>query len=274
MDHKHILAVMIEAAKKGGNQALAKQGFTPVVSDTGGGNLTTQQDYDSQASIIKILEEKLPGINILAEEKVAKKITGTDLIIDPIDGSVNFARGGSDWSSTIAYTENNKVVIGVIWQPRTRRLATGIRQTCLNLYEGEQAIDSKKPTSPFQLSSSVIQFPVSGGDFSDEVFDQVINPLAKSVRFTRNIFCNTGSILELMMGLTDAFIGCGAIWDFAAGIFFSEMAGGVATDYWGKPIDMTQIKPQRVILARSQEILDALLPFTSKWPTAQELRQK
>lgn len=166
------------------------------------------------------------------------------------------------------------MVIGVIWQPRTRTLATGIRHTLLNLYEGQQAIDIKKPTSPFNLSSSVIQFPVSGGDFSDEAFDQVITPLAKNVRFTRNTFCNTGSILELLMGLCDAFVGYGAIWDFAAGILFTEMAGGVATDYWGKPIDMTQIKPQRVILARSQEILDALLPFTSKWPVAQELRQK
>lgn len=267
------LDVLYEAVKRGGDQALANQRTARTVSDAGGGGLTTDQDQSAQDTIFGLLRLNFPDCKLIGEEGDAQQSAEDAFIVDPIDGTVNYARDGSDWCCTIAHKSGKDIDVGVIYQPRTALMAQGWRSRQLSLTRNNHLLDIPAPVPPFKLAQTVIQMPI-GGEFSDEVIQNVQVPLIKNTRFVRNVFSNTGAILELLQGICDAHIGYGSVWDFAAGKLLVELAGGVTGTVWGDPIDVNLIAPQRVVFARSQEIFDAIIPFTSRWPHEHDMRGK
>ena len=127
MDRQARLSLMVTAATLGGNQALAKRGRSPIVADTGGGGLTTAEDEAAQATVIRALRDGDPGTNIIAEEAPDKHMTSQAYVIDPIDGSVGYARDGREWCCTIAHKDGDDIDAGVIYQPRTSTFVTAAR---------------------------------------------------------------------------------------------------------------------------------------------------
>jgi len=259
-----MLESLINIAKKGGDEALSRQTTASVVTDEGGGGLTTDADHATQALVITELESQFPGIAILAEEKPEHSAAGECFIVDPIDATVNYNSDGSDWSCTIAHKTDDKIDAGVIYQPRRNILVSAKRgDGCF--FTGEDRLFQFGPNQSFVSEKSVIQMPV-GSEFTDEWYDNVFDPIRRNVRFVRNIFSNTGSILELLRGPCIATVLTGSLWDIAAGQVMVEEAGGVTGNVYGDPIDVNKIYPQMVIYARSQQIYDSLVPLTKNWP--------
>lgn len=82
------------------------------------GDLVTNFDLK-----IEKLKEKYPDFDIVSEENNSDKgITENCFVIDPIDGTVNFANNLPIWAIQVAMIKNNDVVAAVIYAPRLNEL--------------------------------------------------------------------------------------------------------------------------------------------------------
>ena len=83
-------------------------------------NLVTEADVAAEAAIIASLGEDAPGIDIMAEESAGdtiKKPKGRTWIIDPLDGTTNFAHKFPVYTVSIALEKKGNVIIGVVYDP-------------------------------------------------------------------------------------------------------------------------------------------------------------
>src|SRR5579871_651218 len=117
--------VAIQAALSAGT--LLRQGFYTkfeIGSKEGRLNLVTEYDRLSEKNIISCIMDHFPHHAILAEESgdIRKGKSPVTWIIDPLDGTVNFARNIPMFSVSIAAAVEKKIVSGVIYQPITQEL--------------------------------------------------------------------------------------------------------------------------------------------------------
>lgn len=120
---------LAEAAREAGEAILtivrrgfeieAKQDRSPV----------TEADRAAELVILAALARAAPGIPVIAEEEVAAgRIPAHDQIyflVDPLDGTKEFVRGGDDYTVNIGLIENGTPKLGVVFAPATRRLHGG-----------------------------------------------------------------------------------------------------------------------------------------------------
>ena len=106
---------------------ILKEGFGKPrqISYKGAINLVTEMDRRSEALIIDILSREFPDYGILAEESAEQKGSGTNRwIIDPLDGTTNYAHGYPFFCISLALEENGKIVWGVVYDPLRKELFT------------------------------------------------------------------------------------------------------------------------------------------------------
>ncbi len=93
-------------------------------------SVVTEADHAAEAIIVAGLRAALPGCTIVAEEEVASgKITAATLevwLVDPLDGTSEFTRGGDDFAVNIGLVRNGRPVLGVVGVPATGQIYGGI----------------------------------------------------------------------------------------------------------------------------------------------------
>src|SRR6478609_2281560 len=108
------------------NFALEKVGTDVGIRKKGDINLVTEADLASEALIIERIRSYYPKHSILAEESGEAVVTGGDSswkwIIDPLDGTTNYAHGYPCFCVTIALEHNGEIVIGVTFDPTRNEL--------------------------------------------------------------------------------------------------------------------------------------------------------
>ncbi len=130
MSHKDLLEACVVAAREAGAEILklvaagyeveTKSDFSPV----------TICDRAAEAIILRALGVAAPGVPIIAEEEVAEgRIPAhgdTHFLVDALDGTKEFVRGGDDYTVNIGLIERGVPVLGVVYQPATDRLWGGL----------------------------------------------------------------------------------------------------------------------------------------------------
>ncbi len=116
-----MLNFAIETAREAGQILLEKFGRKINVSKKGDINLVTEADLASEKLIIEKIKSYYPKHSILAEESGDAVILGGDnkwkWIIDPLDGTTNYAHGYPCFCVTIALEHDGEIVIGVTFDP-------------------------------------------------------------------------------------------------------------------------------------------------------------
>ena len=108
----------IEAARKSGLFIKNSVGKVHKISYKGRINIVTDVDRMSEAMIIKKIRSVFPGHSILSEEsRPQEKDSPYRWVIDPIDGTTNFAHGFPFFSVSIALEEAGDVILGVVYDP-------------------------------------------------------------------------------------------------------------------------------------------------------------
>jgi myo-inositol-1(or 4)-monophosphatase len=111
-------SLMIKAAKTAGKVILKNYKDIGKINFKGPRNLVTKADILSEKAIIKTIGKKFPEHNFLTEESGAVKNNSEyTWIIDPIDGTTNFASKIPEFAVSIALAKNNEVVMGVVYNP-------------------------------------------------------------------------------------------------------------------------------------------------------------
>ncbi len=198
-------------------------------------------DRESERIIRSILKE-CAACSFLGEEGGSEG-TGAERrwIVDPIDGTTNFARGIPEFSISIGLEKSGKLCAGVVVNP-----VTG---DCYYAETGRGAYrngDVLKVSSPDQYDRPVVIVESGYSSQSIERAGRQIGSLASFAGF-RNFGTTALELCYVAQGSADAFVVSeDEIWDYAAGIVIVEEAGGKVTDWTGAPL-----KPDNSFMAAS-----------------------
>ena len=130
MDEAALLDACVVAAREAGAEILKLVAAGDSVETKSDLSPVTICDRAAEAIILRALAVAAPGIPVIAEEEVAEgRIPAhgdTYFLVDPLDGTKEFVRGGDDYTVNIGLILNNKPHLGVVYQPATDRLWGGL----------------------------------------------------------------------------------------------------------------------------------------------------
>lgn len=129
LDYAGLLDQLADAAREAGEAILevVRRGFeVEAKHDT---SPVTEADRAAELIILAALARVAPGVPVIAEEEVAAgRIPAHDstfFLVDPLDGTKEFIRGGDDYTVNIGLIEGGEPCLGVVYAPATRRLHGG-----------------------------------------------------------------------------------------------------------------------------------------------------
>jgi 3'(2'), 5'-bisphosphate nucleotidase len=128
-DHARLLDNVAEAACEAGEAitSIVARGFE--VESKRDSSPVTEADRAAELIILAALARAAPGVPVIAEEEVAAgripEHDDTYFLVDPLDGTKEFVRGGTDYTVNIGLIERGIPTLGVVYAPATRRLHGG-----------------------------------------------------------------------------------------------------------------------------------------------------
>jgi 3'(2'), 5'-bisphosphate nucleotidase len=129
LDHGRLLEDIAEAAREAGEAILkiVRAGFE--VEHKSDSSPVTLADHAAELVILAALARAAPGVPVIAEEEVAAgRIPAhgdTYFLVDPLDGTKEFVRGGDDYTVNIGLIEGGAPVLGVVYSPARGTLHAG-----------------------------------------------------------------------------------------------------------------------------------------------------
>ena len=212
-------------------------------------DIVTEADYLSENIITTALQNEFPAHGIRSEEDVyVEGGSSYTWLIDPLDGTGNYANGNPNYSVSVALLENGEPVLGVVYGPETDELWTAIK--------GEQAMRNGQPvrvTDRDELAESML---MSGYD-PDGAF---LTHFYQDARGVRRLGSAALNLCYLASGSTDAVWEYDTYpWDVAAGIVIAEAAGARVTDTRGEPFELTGEGERSPMVATNGYIHDEII---------------
>jgi len=247
-------ATLIKAATEAGKLMKSRMntGFS-IENKEGIKNLVTEVDVACEKLIMDIIQTEFPDHFILSEETGEVK-TDSEFkwIIDPIDGTVNFAHGIPICCVSIGLEKNGKVLMGAVYNPFLDEFFFAEKGKGATLNGAPISVTQKNDV---YASCLVTGFPYSYLDSENgplEVFGRLIR---KGVP-VRRLGSAAIDLCWVAAGRFDGFYEHKLnAWDSAAGFLMVEEAGGKVTDFEGNPYSLYQ--PH--IVATNGKIHDPLL---------------
>ncbi len=212
----------------------------------------TAADRASEEAMRAILERRRPQDAILGEE--FGKTTGTSgltWILDPIDGTRGFLSGTPTWGVLVGLREAKGAVLGIIDQPYIgERFVGGLGVAEVSGPRGVTPL-AARPARPLSQAILFTTFPEVGTEEEGRAFHR----LAAHVRLTRyGTDCYAYALVAA--GQIDLVVEAGLhAYDVVAPIAVIEAAGGIVTDWEGRPA----LDGGRVVAAANPEIHRAAL---------------
>lgn len=230
---------MIAVAQAAGDLILSMQqaGLRNVRGKASAVDLVTEADVASEGLIRSALAEAYPEVGFWGEESNTPPQTSAFWVVDPIDGTTNFANGLPLFAVNIAYCQGDAPHAAVTLALPARRVyyATLGAGAYLRAPDGQErrlAVNQVVDLSGALLTTG---FPYSRAEHAD-------NNLTEHAYFTAHaqaVRCMGSAALDLAHVAAGYFAGYWEAWlkpwDAAAGALLVTEAGGKVTDYWGRP---------------------------------------
>ena len=223
-----------QCARAGGDLALANFRGTHAIGVKGHRNIVTETDVAAELRIIEILRGEYPDHKILSEETAADTDAshGWTWVIDPIDGTKNYAIGIPFWCTNVALCHDGEPVVALTYDAVHDEGFWSVAGQ--GAFCGEQRINASSKSSVYE---SVLGIDLGYDDAAG----------ARQLDLMRQIFPNTQGIrITGSAALGMAYAACGRLdlyahlnvspWDVAAGILLVREAGGAASDRAGGPM--------------------------------------
>ncbi len=227
------LEVLKELARAAGEILRAGYEGDHQVSYKGVIDLVTEVDHQSEAYLLGEIQGRFPGQRILAEESGAVGTGDEGLwLVDPLDGTVNYAHGVPFFSVSIAYARNGIMELGAVYDPLRDELFTAQRGQGAWLNERRLQVSS---ATELQRSLLVTGFPYDTWNSPRNNFEY----FARLGKLTQGVRRLGSAALDL------CYVGAGRLdgywelklspWDMAAGGLIAAQAGARVTDVDGGP---------------------------------------
>jgi myo-inositol-1(or 4)-monophosphatase len=196
-------------------------------------DLVTEADQMSEEFILTQINRRYPEHGILSEESAAKNEQALmRWIIDPLDGTTNYAHGFPFFCVSIALEQEGTVVLGAIYDPTRDDLFTARRAGGAYLNGKRLRVSSENDLSRSLLATG---FPYDIRISEDNNLDY-FNAMAVRVQAIRRAGAAALDLAYLAAGRFDGFWELKLKpWDTAAGCLLVTEAGGVVSDLKGGP---------------------------------------
>ena len=223
---------LIEATEAGAGELMRFFNGTFTISNKeGANNLVTEADHAADKAIQSVIKKAFPEHGIVSEE-TAEKITDSEFkwIVDPIDGTVNFANGIPICCVSIGLEQNGKMIMGAVYNPIFKEFYFAERGQGATLNDKKIFVSNK---AEVLRSCLVTGFPYTYLDQPNgplQVFERLIR---KGIP-VRRLGSAAIDLCWVAAGRFDGFYEHQLnAWDSAAGFIIVEEAGGKVTDLNG-----------------------------------------
>jgi myo-inositol-1(or 4)-monophosphatase len=264
MHHQPLLDSATDAAQIGGDILMRylREGVQIRDKSADGGktyDLVSDADIESEKAIATYLRDQYPGHELLGEEELVGDVDAEHLwIIDPLDGTNNFAHQIPHFAVSIAYYHRGKPIVGAILNPARSEMFTAVR--------GGGAHRNGQRVSVCD-SDSLARTLIGCGFYYDRGA-MMRSTLAAVEEFFGNEIHGIRRFGTAALDLCQ--VGCGHFggffeyqlspWDFAAGRLFVEEAGGIVTNGKGHPLRLETTS----VVASNGKLHDAVIDITSR----------
>lgn len=231
MPERDDLALLIEAARLGGDTALRYWGGSPASWDKGGGlGPVSEADIAVDGILSDVLRSARPDYGWLSEETEdnrARLEAERVFVVDPIDGTRSYLEGGTAWAVSVAVVCRGSVETAVIALPARDRLFSAVAgggATCNG--ESVRASQRREVEAARVLAPRYALSPETWGEAG-------VPPVQRHFRASLAYrFCLVAEgRFDAMMTVRDCWE-----WDIAAGALIAEEAGATVSDRRGAPL--------------------------------------
>lgn len=208
-----------------------REGGTGRVSFKGEKDVVTAADEESQALLLRRIQEEFPGDRIVAEEEGGKS-EGGDAVwyVDPLDGTTNFVHGFPLFSVSIARASRGETRLAVVHVP--------VLGETFRAVKGEGAFQGGRRLRVSEVERPIRSLVATGFACvrSDRILDGV--PIFdRVVHEVQGVRRGGSAAIDLAYTAAGRFDGFWEMnlnaWDVAAGILLVREAGGIVTDFLG-----------------------------------------
>ncbi|WP_290816319.1 inositol monophosphatase family protein [Halovivax sp.] len=213
-------------------------------------DIVTEADHQADRIITTVIENEFPTHGIWSEESPRR--SGEDpytWIVDPLDGTGNFAHGNPNYAVSIALVDDEEPVLGVVHVPETGETFAAVA--------GEGAYANETPLATTDRTGLDESMLLSGYD-PDGSF---LSNFYQEARGVRRLGCAALHLCYLASGTADAIWEYDTYpWDVAAGLVIAREAGATITNERGDPYDFELDAERRTpLLGSNGPLHEALL---------------
>jgi myo-inositol-1(or 4)-monophosphatase len=262
-DYRQYRAFAERLARDAGSQLREAYGRVSV-REKGPADLVTEADLASQRLIAGRIYEALPGHTLLAEEEGIGEPTNYDSpwrwVVDPLDGTMNFAHGFPFWCVSVALEHAGRLVVGVIYNPLTGET--------FSASSGGGATRDGRPlrvSGVDRLSGSLIAAALPS-DFEADADRQTayMRRLSTQTHSLRRTGSTALNLAMLAAGGCEVSYGTSIHpWDAAAGVLIVREAGGTVTDLSGAEYDLYG---KEMLATNGRVHREAVRALAEAWP--------
>lgn len=226
----------IQAARSGGRVLMQKFGRVLDLRHKGTVDLVTDADLESESAIVEVLRGAFPHHDILAEEGDYGPCAGKfRWIIDPLDGTTNYAHGFPWFAVSIALAIEGQISLGVIYNPFHQELFVAEQGRGAFLNNTRICVSANARLADALLSTG---FPYDRKESPVNNFDHFVN-FQRTAFACRRVGSASLDLAYVAAGRLDGFWEMKLKpWDVAAGKLLVEEAGGKISDFDGGGFDI------------------------------------
>ncbi len=235
-DRHQFLDVAVEAARIAGKFQRYRFESLLNVAMKGDKDLVTEVDQESERLIVGHLLESFPDHNIIAEEgQYPQGDAPFRWIIDPLDGTTNYAHGYPWFCVSISLESAGELLAGVIYNPMHDELFTATKGGGAFLNGQRLHVSRRRPLQNSLLGTG---FPYDCASDPLNNFDNFI-AFQKAARGIRRAGAAALDLAYVAAGRLDGFWELKLNpWDVAAGVLLVREAGGTVTTFDGSGYDV------------------------------------
>lgn len=226
------LELAVDLARRAGGSLCEGYRREKVIKYKGRTNLLTEYDLRSEAMVVEGILSAFPEDAIVAEEGGAIGEAEEHWLIDPLDGTTNFAHGMPAFTVCIAYVRGLDPLLGVIYDPIRDELFSAIRDGGARLNGEPIRVSSARELGESLLSTG---FPYEIEWEGDDNFERWERAFRAS-RGVRHLGCASLNLAYVAAGRLDGYWESRLHpWDLASGVLLVQEAGGRVTRVDGGP---------------------------------------
>ena len=243
------LDVALDLAGRAGELLTSRANAVGPIDYKSAKDVVTELDHLSEALILDGISAAFPGDHLLAEEtgpsgSEATSGAGRVWVVDPLDGTINYANGIPFYCVSIALAVDGRPVVGVVLDPTRGETLAATADGPARLWPAPGAKPVVVRASAKEgLSDYVVSLSLAGRAVTARA-----RAVRRQVRVSRSMGSAALALAYVANGRFDAFVQQGGLstWDIAGAGLIAERAGATVTNLEGGPwFDIT--KPTRTI---------------------------